>query len=114
MNPCGASTSGFRDHRLSPGLATPAFKSLIKGFFIWVSIQVEITVKLSRNSEIRKIKINKESIVEHVLKKIDIKPDTVIVMSKGKPVPIDDKIFNMWKSELQKELPSFWASMMNL
>ncbi|MCK5261131.1 MAG: hypothetical protein KAJ44_03045 [Thermoplasmatales archaeon] len=27
---------------------------------------------------------------------------------------IDDKIFKMWKSELQKELPPFWASMMKL
>ncbi len=24
---------------------------------------------------------------------------------------IDDDTFNMWKSELQKELPSFWDSM---
>lgn len=26
----------------------------------------------------------------------------------------DDKVFMMWKSELQKELPSFWESMMKL
>jgi len=24
---------------------------------------------------------------------------------------LDDNTFNMWKSELQKELPSFWDSM---
>ena len=24
---------------------------------------------------------------------------------------IDENTFNMWKSELQKELPSFWESM---
>ena len=92
MNPRGASTSGFRDHRLSPGLATPAFKSLIKPFFIWVSIQVDITVKFSRTNEVKKIEIEKDSNVEQILRKINLKPDTVIVISNDKPVPIDDKI----------------------
>jgi len=27
---------------------------------------------------------------------------------------IDDSTFNMWKSELQKELPSFWEEMTEL
>ena len=29
--------------------------------------------------------------------------------SKG--IELDDSTFNMWKSELQKELPAFWESM---
>ena len=30
MNPCGARTSGFRDHRRRPGLATPAKDTMLK------------------------------------------------------------------------------------
>ena len=86
------STSGFRDHRLSPGLATPAFKSLIKPFFIWVSIQLEITVKLSRTKEIKKINLQKEPIVLDMLKKINLKPDTVVVLSENKPISIDEEL----------------------
>jgi sulfur carrier protein ThiS len=90
------STSGFRDRRRSPGLATPAtemiVKSLIKEFFIWVSIQVNITVTLSRTKETKKLQIEEGLTVENILKKINLKPDTIIVMSKNKPVPIDTKI----------------------
>jgi sulfur carrier protein ThiS len=53
---------------------------------------VEITVKLSRTNEIKKIEIEKGSNVEQILRKINLKPDTVVVMSGDKPVPIDDKI----------------------
>ena len=94
MNPCDASTSGFRDRRLSPGLATPAFKSLIKPFFIWVSIQLEITIKLSRTKAIKKINLQKESIVVDVLEKINLKPDTVIVLNENKPISIDEELKN--------------------
>ena len=92
------STSGFRDHRRRPGLATPAwvnrysFKSLIKEFFIWVSIQLNITIILSKNKEKRKLEFKKVLTVEQVLKKLNLKPDTVIVMSKNRPVPIDEEI----------------------
>jgi len=73
-------------------LATPAFKSLIKPFFIWVSIQVEITVKLSRTKEIKKINLQKEPIVLDMLKKINLKPDTVVVLSENKPISIDEEL----------------------
>ncbi len=97
MNSCGENTSGFRDHRRRPGLATPAktslfFKSLIKEFYIWVSIQVNITVKLSRNNETKNIQLEKGSKAKDVLKKINLKPDTVIIMIDNKPIPIDEKI----------------------
>ena len=29
----------------------------------------------------------------------------------SKDMELDDSTFNMWKSELQKELPTFWESM---
>jgi sulfur carrier protein ThiS len=69
-----------------------SFKSLIKEFFIWVSIQVNITIILSRTKEKRKLEFEKALTVEQVLKKLNFKPDTVIVMSKNYPVPIDDEI----------------------
>jgi sulfur carrier protein ThiS len=60
--------------------------------FIWVSIQLEIKIKLSRTKETKKIEIDIGSTVEDVLKKINLKPDTVIAMAKGKPIPIDDSL----------------------
>ena len=29
----------------------------------------------------------------------------------SKEIELDDSTFNMWKSELEKELPTFWESM---
>ena len=67
-----------------------AVKSLIKDFFISLSIQVEIKAKLSRTKETRKINVETGSTVEYLLKKIKLKPDTLIVMSNNKPIPVDD------------------------
>jgi len=77
-------------------LATPAtdklVKSLIKAFFIWISIQVKIKVKLSRINKIKEVNLEKGSTIEDLLKKINLKPDTLIVMNKDKPIPIDDNL----------------------
>jgi sulfur carrier protein ThiS len=51
---------------------------------------VEIKAKISRTKETRKINVKTGSTVEHILKKIELKPDTLIVMSNNKPIPIDD------------------------
>ncbi len=51
-----------------------------------------ITVTLSRTKEKRKLEFENVSTVENVLKKLNLKPDTVIVMLNNCPVPIDDKI----------------------
>ena len=51
---------------------------------------MEIKAKISKTKETRKINIEKGSTVEHLLKKIKLKPDTLIVMSDNKPIPIDD------------------------
>ena len=92
--PWHQSTSGFRDRRLRPSLATPAtdiiVKSLIKPFFISLSIQVKIKIKIPRNKQLKEITIEKGSTVEDLLKKINIKPDTIIVMNKNQPIPSDD------------------------
>ena len=61
-------------------------------FFIWVSIQVNITVKISRTKEIKKIDIEKGLTVEQLLKKINLKPDSVLVIRNNKPIPLDEEL----------------------
>ena len=53
---------------------------------------MKIKVKLTRTNEKKEIELNTGSTVEDVLKKFNLKPDTVIVMNKNKPIPIDDEI----------------------
>ncbi len=53
---------------------------------------MHITITFSRTKEKRKLEFKKPLTVEHVLKKLNLKPDTVIVMNKNHPVPIDDEI----------------------
>jgi len=65
-------------------------KSLIKPFFISLSIQLKIKVNLSRTGEIREISLDVGSTVEDILRKIKLKPDTTIVLSDNTPIPIDD------------------------
>ena len=65
-------------------------KSLIKPFFIWVSIQLKVRVKLPRSDKIKEVNIENGTTIENLLIKLDYKPDTVIVMNNNKPLPIDD------------------------
>lgn len=51
---------------------------------------MEIKAKISRTKETRKINVETGSTVEYLLNKIKLKPDTLIVMSNNKPIPIDD------------------------
>lgn len=53
---------------------------------------MNITVKLSRNNETKKIQIKNGSKAEDVLKKINLKPDTVIIMRNNQPIPIDEEL----------------------
>ena len=53
---------------------------------------MKITIKLSRSNKTREIDLKTGSTVEDILKKINLKPDTVIVMNKYKPIPVDDEI----------------------
>ena len=55
---------------------------------------MEIKARISRTKETRKINVEPGSTVEYLLKKIKLKPDTLIVMSKNKPIPIDDVLNN--------------------
>lgn len=67
-------------------------KSLIKGFFIFLSIQVKITVKLSRTKETKEIHLETGSTVNDLLREMNFKPDTLIVMSNNTPIPIDNEL----------------------
>ncbi len=53
---------------------------------------MNITVTLPKTKEKRKLEFEKVLTIEQVLKKLNLKPDTVIVMNKNRPVPIDDEI----------------------
>ncbi len=64
----------------------------MKGFFIFLSIQVKITVKLSRTRETKEIHLETGSTVTDLLRKMNLKPDTFIVMSDNVPIPIDNTL----------------------
>jgi sulfur carrier protein ThiS len=53
---------------------------------------VNITVKISRTKETKKIDLEKGSTVEQVLKKINLKPDSVLVIRNNKPIPFDEEL----------------------
>jgi len=55
---------------------------------------VKIKIKLSRTNETKEIELQTGSTVNDVLKKINLKPDTVIVMSNDKPVPVDEVLID--------------------
>ena len=69
-------------------------KSLIKPFFILVSIQLKIKVKISRTNETKEVDLENGATVQNLLKKINLKPDTIIVLNNNKPIPIDDELRN--------------------
>ena len=51
-----------------------------------------IRVNISRSDKIKEIKINKNSTILDLLNKLDLKPDTVIVMRENIPIPIDETL----------------------
>ena len=53
---------------------------------------MEIRVKLSQANEIKRIRLEAGSTVESLLNKFKLKPDTLIVMSKNKPIPVDSEL----------------------
>ena len=51
-----------------------------------------IRVNISRSDKIKDIQINKNSTILDLLNKLDLKPDTVIVMRDNMPIPIDETL----------------------
>ena len=53
---------------------------------------MKIQVKFSRTNSTKTIEIETGSSVEDLLIKLNLRPDTLIVMSKDQPIPIDDEL----------------------
>jgi sulfur carrier protein ThiS len=51
---------------------------------------VKISVELSREKEKKEIDLEEGSTVLDLLKKLKLKPDTIIVMNNNMPIPDDD------------------------
>jgi sulfur carrier protein ThiS len=51
---------------------------------------VKISVKLSREKETKEIDLKDGSTVMDLLKKLNLKPDTLIVLNNDLPIPVDD------------------------
>ena len=95
MNPCDAEAPIALEatalvRAWLPQQQITVVKSLIKPFFISLSILVKISVKLSRKNEIKEVNLKKGSTVLDLLKKLKLKPDTIIVMDNNLPIPVDD------------------------
>jgi len=77
-------------------LATPAVNIETKKFnqrLFYIPIDsMNIKVKISRTNETKEISLEKGLTVEDLLKKINLKPDTVIIINKSKPIPIDEEV----------------------
>ena len=55
---------------------------------------MKIKVKISRTNETKIINLENGASVQSLLKKINLKPDTIIVLNNNKPIPIDDELTN--------------------
>ena len=53
---------------------------------------MKVKLKFTRNKIEKTIKITKGDKIQDILNKEKLKPDTVIVMEKGRPIPIDEEI----------------------
>ncbi|MDH7517959.1 MAG: MoaD/ThiS family protein [Candidatus Thermoplasmatota archaeon] len=53
---------------------------------------MKIKVRIPKTNNVREIQIKKGSTVADLLKNLNIKPDTVIAMSKNMPIPVDDTL----------------------
>jgi sulfur carrier protein ThiS len=51
---------------------------------------VKISVKISREKEKKEIDLKEGSAVIDLLKKLNLKPDTLIVLNNNIPIPIDE------------------------
>ena len=55
---------------------------------------MNLKVTISRTNETKSIQIPDKSTAEYLLKKLEFKPDTVLVLSKNKPISIDEELKN--------------------
>ena len=55
---------------------------------------MKIYFNLSRTNEKKEIELKEGSTVEDLLKEIEIKPDTVIVIYENNPIPVNSTLVN--------------------
>jgi len=53
---------------------------------------VKIKINISRTKETKNLELDAGTKVQDALKKLNLKPDTIVVMNKNKPIPIDDEL----------------------
>jgi len=53
---------------------------------------VKIKARITRTNNTKEIDMKKGSKVINILERLDIKPDTTIVMKNKSPIPIDDDL----------------------
>jgi sulfur carrier protein ThiS len=78
-------------------LATPAkdmstVKSLIKDVFIWVSIQLKISITILPKNISQNVEIKSGETMAELIKKLNFLPDNIIILRDNTPVPVDDVI----------------------
>ena len=50
---------------------------------------MKIKVNLSRINKTKEIQLEEGSTIENLLEKLNLKPDTLIIMNKNMPIPVD-------------------------
>jgi len=81
-------------------LATPASretslfccKTLMKPFFIWVSIPLEVTLKIPQKEIVKKISVSEKSSIGSIITDLGYDLDTIVVLNNDKPIPETEKI----------------------
>ena len=53
---------------------------------------MKIKIKISRTKETKNLYLVSGTTVQDALKELNLMPDTIIVMNKNKPIPIDDEL----------------------
>ncbi len=53
---------------------------------------MKVTAKILRSNNTKKIDLKSGSTVINLLEKLNMKPDTLIVMKDNSPIPIDDRL----------------------
>ena len=55
---------------------------------------MKVKVKILRDNKLKEVDLKTGSTIEELIKKINLKPDTIIVMNKDKPIPIDETLYD--------------------
>ena len=55
---------------------------------------MKIKVKLSRINKTKEVNLEKGSTIEDLIRQINLKPDTIIVIDKKKPIPITEVLID--------------------